>query len=320
MSKMYFSPDWRQQPYASNACMDIGTLSLRDRIQPRYEEGEDQGSSKETECLSPSDAFFGKPTSFVFQAKARQVPLLRPQKVLRVQRDVLEEPKQPQRHLPSLKDLQATDSATAKTLIGEKATVCPNAVNVRQLISFSDHFVDTRDALYSGALEKLVEAKGQIEGLLADATTENDRVFKDLEKHQRRTAKPLSETRINDNQTGENMLLGESVAAFKKLTDKSEADVESLWEQWADAQKEVDSIFAELADEQAGAAKNQLPSVAAVRESISREMDKFEKELDEILEQSHEEVRLSEAVRIESCALLCPLANFFPLSRTSVNR
>lgn len=175
-------------------------------------------------------------------------------------------------------------------------------MNIRQLTSFSDHFIDTRDALYGGALEKLVEAKSQLEGVFADAATENDRVLKDLEKHQKRTAKPLSETRIHNNHTGENMLLGESVAAFKKLTEKSEADVESLWEQWADAQKEVDSVFAELADEQTGAAKDQPPSVTAVRELLPREMDNFEKELDVISEQSHEEIRLSEAVRTEFCA------------------
>lgn len=123
MSKMDFGPGWLQQSYASNTRPDKGTLNLRDRIKTYYEESEDQGSYKEVGCLSPSDAFFGKPNSFVFQAKARQVPLLRPPKTLQTQRDVLEEPKQLQRHSTSLKELQATNFATAKTLIGEGATL-----------------------------------------------------------------------------------------------------------------------------------------------------------------------------------------------------
>lgn len=169
-----------------------------------------------------------------------------------------------------------------------------------QLTPFPGHFIDTRDALYGGALEKLVEAKGQIEGVFAEATAENDRVLDDLEKHQKRTAKPLSETRINNSQSSETTLLGESVDAFRELTDKLEADVKSLWEQWGDAQKEVDSVFAELTDKQTGAAKVQPHmAAAAVKESLSREMENFEKELDGILEQSHEEVRLSEAVSTE---------------------
>lgn len=127
MSNVYFSPAWQQQSYARETHLPNGTMNLRDRIKACYvdEEGEDQSLFKEKEYLSPADAFFGQPVSFVSQAKARQVPLPRPQKIRQTQTNALDEPKQPAHHPRSLKELQATESAISKTLIGGGASIYP---------------------------------------------------------------------------------------------------------------------------------------------------------------------------------------------------
>lgn len=142
-------------------------------------------------------------------------------------------------------------------------------------------------------------AKRDLEQTFAVAIAEDDRFFDLLDTSHKKTAKPLSETRIHDHSLGTQIHIGERVVGFSELVDTLEAEIASLWDQWEVAQKDVDRIFSELASERTGIeGVSQSESMVAVRESLAHEMSNFEEELGCILKEAHEEVRASEKVHM----------------------
>lgn len=141
---------------------------------------------------------------------------------------------------------------------------------------------------------------------LDETSAEDDRLLSLLDTSHQKVIKPLSETRMHNGLLGEEFQLGERVASFKENIDTVEAEIASLWDQWNVAQKEVDDIFAALAEERAGEAG----SIVSVRDSLAREMDKLEEELNRILEDAHEEARVSEKVCTVHHAIIRLLADF----------
>lgn len=141
---------------------------------------------------------------------------------------------------------------------------------------------------------------------LDETSAEDHRLLTILDTSHQKVAKPLSETRISNSLLREEIHIGKHVASFKESIDNTEAEVASLWDQWRVAQKVVDDIVAELADERGG----ETGSVSAVRDSLARELGKLEEELSRVLEDAHEEARVSEKVGCVYNALTKLLADF----------
>lgn len=301
MSEM-FPGQVLQQANTQTAGSPNGCVNLRDRIKACLvvEDDADQQAPEETLHRSPSDAFFGWPNRVANQINAQQEPGAHHQKRRQVLKgfEKLEVPQIPQHHRPTLSELQATESPLAKTLIGKPASTDSATEHDRpgQLTKYLDRVTASRDVIYKGAIDRLVAAKRNLEQTFANATAEDDRLFDFLDASHKKTAKPLSETRINDHCVGAQIHIGERVVAFNELIDTLEAEITSLWDQWESAQKEVNNIFAELTHERIGAERDQPDSMLAVRESLAREVYNFEEELGVILKEAHEEARVSEKV------------------------
>lgn len=160
-------------------------------------------------------------------------------------------------------------------------------------------------------MNNLADMRTSLQKTLIETVSKDDRVLALIDTNHKKIAKPLSETRINNKLVGEEIHVGEHVASFKESIDTVEAEVASLWDQWEIAQNQVDSIFVELASAQDGVSDGgQTCAVAAVKESLAKEMDKLEDELSAILEEAHEEARASEKVFWNSAVLMCALADF----------
>lgn len=153
------------------------------------------------------------------------------------------------------------------------------------------------DSIYSDALSKLGDLHKELSNIIAETDAEDERILKLLEDNHRKIIKPLSDTCIRDARSGGEIQVGERVMSVKDRIDTVEAEVSSLWDQWENAQKEVDDIFAELASARRTEGV-QTSSVAGVQESLASEMAKFGEELTGILEDAHEEARASEKVNL----------------------
>lgn len=153
------------------------------------------------------------------------------------------------------------------------------------------------DSIYGDALSKLGDLHKELSKIIAEIDAEDERVLKLLEDNHRKIIKPLSDTCIRDARTEGEVQVGERVMAVKDRIDTVEAEVASLWDQWENAQKEVDDIFAELSSGSLieGA---RFSSVTGVQASLAGEMAKFGDELTGILEDAHEEARASEKVSL----------------------
>lgn len=153
------------------------------------------------------------------------------------------------------------------------------------------------DSIYGDALSKLGDLHKELSIIIAETDAEDQRILKLLEDNHRKIIKPPSDTCIRDARTEGEIQLGERVIAVKDRIDTVEAEVASLWDQWENAQRDVDDIFAELASAQR-IEGSQISSVTGVQESLADELAKFGEELTGILEDAHEEARASEKVSL----------------------
>ncbi|CAN8106088.1 unnamed protein product [Discula destructiva] len=272
---MFASRAW-QQPNTHHAEPRSARVDLRDRVKLYAPQKASTANSASSNGPSPSqtDAFFSRPTPFADQVNARKVTAVDRQQRRRqhggAQCDTPQEPQEPQRHRPSLTELQASASPVAKELI--------------------DNVVSSGDRIYSEALVNLSTTHKELTKIITEATAEDDRVVSLLTTNTKKIIKAPAETRITDEETGEEMQVGQRVAAGKARIDTLEADVVSLWELWEAAQAEVDMRTAELEDTHSST----RDSVIGVQDSLAREMEKFEAELASILENVHEDARTAE--------------------------
>ncbi|KAF3760773.1 hypothetical protein M406DRAFT_73234 [Cryphonectria parasitica EP155] len=252
-----------------------GSIDLRARIKAYA--GDEEGN--EPECLSPTEAFFARPTHHAkpVQQQTRQAPVARAQQKHRLPQ---REPERPQKRLwlqmkqPSLDNLRHVESPLDQELI--------------------DHVVANRDTLYNDALASLTDLHAELQQDLMRTISEDERVLALLDNNHKKITKQLSDTRINDPEAGHVVRVGDRIASFVKYIDTVEVELTSLWAQREVAQKEVDDIFAELANTQDAAECEQASAVMAVKKSFANEIDKVSNELSSILDNAHEEARVSE--------------------------
>lgn len=125
-----------------------------------------------------------------------------------------------------------------------------------------------------------------------------------LGKSARKYCKPFSDSFICVDSVDENGVVsqkevraGQHVAQVKDRLETLDAEIASLWGQWEVAQHQVDVLFAELANKDQDDASGESASTAAVKASLARQVAAFQKELEDILDGTHEEARASEKVR-----------------------
>lgn len=125
-----------------------------------------------------------------------------------------------------------------------------------------------------------------------------------LSKSARKYCKPLSDSFICLDSVNENgvvsqkeVRVGQHVAQVKDRLETLDAEIASLWGQWEAAQHQVGVLFAEVANNDQDDASGESASTAAVKASLARQVAAFQKELQDILDDIHEEARASEKVR-----------------------
>lgn len=108
----------------------------------------------------------------------------------------------------------------------------------------------------------------------------------------------LKETLIdNDGKTTSRQVhVGKQVDSIYERIKVLEAEVGQLWDEWETAEHEVQIIHASMTGSGSGGDLfvDQSEPTNEVHDSLAREMGKYEEELENILERSHEEARASE--------------------------
>lgn len=139
-------------------------------------------------------------------------------------------------------------------------------------------------------------------GIIVNSGEKNDRVTARLEAHHKTIAKPLSETKLMEtsvdkdgNQTVlQKIRIGKQVASVRERIQTLEAEVGQLWDAWEAAEQEVQTVLASMTSNTGDRFVEQTDSVRGVQESLARGLDEYNEELESILKESHEEVRVSE--------------------------
>lgn len=239
------------------------------------------------------------------QVRAQKPAAAPPQKHRQAGQRKLEKPQKPQEHRPVLAELQDSASPIAKELKGASTAREPSETSLHGFAETNavvamaaDLMVANGDRIYSEALSSLSASHKELSNIIAKAMAEDDRIVNLLHTSEKKTVKLPAETRITDERTGDEIQLGKRVASGKERVDKLEAEVAVLWQQWEDAQKEVDDIKAELMSSLGGDKGGNMRSADGVQESLAAEMAKFEAELTVILEDAHEDARASERVSL----------------------
>lgn len=151
----------------------------------------------------------------------------------------------------------------------------------------------------SAILNELYET---LKGAMADTAVENDRALALVDTQHRKIVKPLSETRLRESSTDESgkatlrqeIHIGEQVESFREHMQTLGAEVDQLWGAWEAAEKEVQRVLASLATSGGDGPVGQAAQAVKARESLARDMQSFEEELENILRESHRKVSVSE--------------------------
>lgn len=135
---------------------------------------------------------------------------------------------------------------------------------------------------------------------MADINTKNDRVLAQARSQNKFIIKPFSETKLketlaaDDGATTERQYhVGKQVQSIYSTIKALEAEVSQLWDDWEAAEHKVQTILASMT----GGDDHLVDhgeSTRNVQDSLTREMEKYDEELEKILRESHEAVRLSE--------------------------
>jgi hypothetical protein len=136
---------------------------------------------------------------------------------------------------------------------------------------------------------------------VADTSTKNNRVLARAKFQNKNIIKPLSEMNLketlidNDGKTTSRQVhVGKQVDSIYERIKVLEAEVGQLWDEWEAAEHEVQIIHASMTGRGGDLFVDQSEPTNEVQESLAREMGKYEEELENILERSHEEARASE--------------------------
>lgn len=160
-------------------------------------------------------------------------------------------------------------------------------------------------------MTKLSELDTSLRDTRANVTIRDEQLLARVELSTRKYCKPVSETTVIDDYVDnlgvvnkKTVHVGERVTLVKSRLRVLEDELTSLWGQLEDAQQQVDALFAELAKRDEEGVPDERGSTATVRASLLQEVAKFEKELEDILDDTHEEARASEKVSRWSHVLL----------------
>ncbi|KUI74199.1 hypothetical protein VM1G_09798 [Cytospora mali] len=261
-----------------------GRKSLLERLMPDtppLDAQQPHSSSKEPRYLDVTAAFFGKQRRQPPQVK--QPPPVPP----------------PQRH--GLLSLERT-LQQQKTRDRPDEPRTPDAPLAKGLKSELDQNIATEGShIYSDSTARLSDLYKSLMDIVATTSAENDRVIALAKSQNRNITKPLSSTKLQATTSdGHGKLvsrqihIGEQVDAVREQLRVLEAEIGRLWDAWEAAEQEVQNILASMTGGGDYGSMGQVGSTKIVQDALAREMEKYNEELERILEKSHEEVRMSE--------------------------
>lgn len=170
-------------------------------------------------------------------------------------------------------------------------------------MELSEAVANQSNHLFDKSVSKLGKLDGSLRQTQQHIKTDDDQLLKLIEESTRRYCKPLSDTMVIDSYTDDQGVvsrqtvhIGERVAMVKDRLEAVEAELNSLWAEWEDAQAQVDIVLAEIAQRHEQKSSDTSGSTTAVKESLARELASFEQELKDILDSAHEEARIFERV------------------------
>lgn len=136
---------------------------------------------------------------------------------------------------------------------------------------------------------------------MADTSMKNDRVLALARFQDKNIIKPLSEMNLketlidNDGKTTSRQIhVGKQVDSIYDRIETLEAEVGQLWDAWEAAENQVQTILASMTGSGGDLSVDQSGPTTDVQESLAREMEKYEEELENVLKRSHEAARASE--------------------------
>lgn len=136
---------------------------------------------------------------------------------------------------------------------------------------------------------------------MADISMENDRVLAQAKFQNKNIVKPFSETKLmetlaaDDGATTERQIhVGKQIQSIYSTIKALEAEVGQLWDDWEAAEHKVQTILASMTGGGDDHVVDHGESINNVQDSLVRELENYDEELEKILKESHEAVRLSE--------------------------
>lgn len=254
-----------------------GRKSLLERLKPdtpHQAQQKPDTAPKEPQYLDVTAAFFGR--------QRRQVP--------RVKNS------QPSHHAHQLQHQKPQE------LPDELRT--PEAPLASELRSELDQSIAAEGShIYNNGATRLNDIYEALKGAVVDTSTKNNRVLARARFQNKNIIKPLAEMNLketlidNDGKTTSRQVhVGEQVDSIYERIKVLEAEVGQLWDEWEAAEHEVQIIHASMtgSGSRGDLFVDQSEPTNEVHKSLAREMGKYEEELENILERSHEEARASE--------------------------
>lgn len=138
---------------------------------------------------------------------------------------------------------------------------------------------------------------------MVECGIENDRTLAMIESHQKKTLKPLSETRLKEIVMDENdevetssyeIQIGKAVDTFHEQIQTLETELVQLWDTWDEAEREVQNMLASVTGDGDERSAGQADAMKDVHKSLAHELERFDGEFVGIIQESHEAAKMSE--------------------------
>lgn len=167
---------------------------------------------------------------------------------------------------------------------------------------YTDGYNASANGLWEATVKRLSEIQTDLSGRMDAVAAQDRELLKSIEAQHRKISGTLSSSSIcfdfTDSQTGESCTekvnVGERVACVRRHLDALESEIEDLWGLWEEAQVQVTATYEALTGGNATA--NSTPALEEASESLKRDMEEYEMELDELIDQAAEAMRESEKV------------------------
>ncbi|ROW00829.1 hypothetical protein VMCG_06513 [Cytospora schulzeri] len=246
---------------------------------------------REPQYVDVTAAFFGRQ-----RRRALQVKNSAPSHPAHQHQQPPPEPRQ-QRSSPLVLPLQ--QQKRQNPLDGPRTPDAPLANELRS--ELDQNIAAEGSHIYSHGAARLNDQYEALKVAVADTSVKNGRVLAQAKFQNKSIIKPLSEMSLKEtliDKDGKTTLrqvhVGKEIESIYEKIQALEVEVGQLWDDWEAAEHQVQVILASIAGSGGSLSVDQALSINDVQDSLAREMEKYDEELERILMESHEAVRASE--------------------------